>query len=213
MMRFLHKEIVEEPAIETPQVKKDANTKDPQSAEPLEVDEQQAKQEQLEADKDEIKWFEFMHQIETAKNVWKGSKRARPNFGTMGLHRQALQNANMVDHNLPCYKADPNHDTYAGFGNAVRNQEFVQIPEQETSDDDKNGAEETVNEAENDAPHDENAGEEEPEEGDKGFKAKLEALFNDTVRKCPGVIATLYKAADPKLCKSKPTKMIIIDEA
>lgn len=106
------------PATGTPKIKKDAETEESQSAKQLKLDEQQAKQEQLEADKDDMKWFDFMHEIETAKNVWKDSKRSRPNFETTSLYCQALENANMVDHDIPCYRADPNHDIHAEFREA-----------------------------------------------------------------------------------------------
>ena len=53
---------------------------------------------------------------------WKG-KMGRPNFKDMGLNIRALQNAGVVQHDIPCF-APTSNDPHAEFRNALKNRDF-----------------------------------------------------------------------------------------
>lgn len=75
--------------------------------------------EELAKIEDEQAWFEFFTEVETKDETWKGSKLARPNFKSMGLHTRALQNANILSHDLECFAHNADNDRHAEFRTAL----------------------------------------------------------------------------------------------
>jgi len=73
---------------------------------------------------DEQAWFEYFTEIEKKDETWKGSKLARPDFKSMGLHRRALQNANIISHDIKCFAHDADHDIHAEFRTASKAKHF-----------------------------------------------------------------------------------------
>jgi hypothetical protein len=80
--------------------------------------------EQFANSEDEQAWFEIFTEVETNDEPWKGSKLARPNFKSMGLHRRGLQNANNVSHDIKCFAHDFDHDIHAEFRTAIKAKHF-----------------------------------------------------------------------------------------
>ena len=64
----------------------------------------------------------YIADLQTKDVEWKG-KMGRPNFKDMGLNIRALQNAGVIEHDIPCF-APTAADPHAEFREALKNRDF-----------------------------------------------------------------------------------------
>ena len=79
----------------------------------------------VEEDAEEGKLFNaFMIDLTTKPQLWNPTRKERPNFKSMGLNIRALQNAGMLDHNVPAFDHGLDNP-HLEFCESLRAQDFA----------------------------------------------------------------------------------------
>ncbi len=79
----------------------------------------------IEKDAEEKKLFNaFMIDLTTKPHLWNPTRRERPNFKSMGLNIRALQNAGVVEHNVPAFDHG-SENPHVAFCESLHAQDFA----------------------------------------------------------------------------------------
>ena len=80
---------------------------------------------EISAAEEQHAWFQFISEFAETDAEWKDTKKQRPNFKSMGLNVRALQNAGILEHQIPHYKPNPAYDWHAEFRENLKQKNFA----------------------------------------------------------------------------------------